>query len=58
MAPPAQHAAGGDWDGVNVVNGAIVALAKGKGKGKGTAKGDSKSKGTSLKSAVKGGGLV
>ena len=31
----AKLAAGGDWDGVSVLCGAIVALAKGKGKGKG-----------------------
>ena len=49
----AKLAAGGDWDGVNVVNGAIMALAKGKGKGKGAAKGDSKAKGTNPKSAGK-----
>ena len=37
------------------MNGAIMALAKGKGKGKGAAKGDSKAEGTSPKSAGKGG---
>ena len=51
----AKLAAGGDWNGVKVVNGAIMALAKGKGKGKGAAKGDAKAKGTSPKSAGKGG---
>ena len=50
----AKLAAGGDWDGVNVVNGAIMALAKGKGTGKAAAKGDPKAKGMSPKSAGKG----
>ena len=50
----AKHAAVGDRDGVNVLSGATMALAKGKGKGKGTAKGDSKAKGASPKSAGKG----
>ena len=37
----AKSAGGGDWDGVNVLNGAIPGVAKGKGKGKGGAKGAS-----------------
>ena len=51
----AKHAAGGDWNDVNVLNGAIMALAKGKVKGKGTATGDFRAKGASPKSAGKGG---
>ena len=51
----AKLVARGDWDGVNVLNGATMVLAKGKGKGKGTAKGDSRAKGASSKSAGKGG---
>ena len=51
----AKLADGGDWDGVNVVNGAIMTLAKAEGKGKGAAKGDSRAKGMSPKSSGKGG---
>ena len=51
----AKLAAGGDWNGVNVLNGAIMALAKGKANGKGTATGDLVAKGASPKSAGKGG---
>ena len=47
----AKFAAGGDWGGVNVVNSAIIVLAKGKGKG--AAKGDSKAKGTNPKKCWK-----
>ena len=35
----ANLAAGGDWDGVDVLNGAILALANGNGNGEGSAKG-------------------
>ena len=47
----AKLAAGGDWDGVSVLSGAIVALAKGKGKGegKGTAKGNFSATGCNVK---------
>ena len=43
--------AAGDWDGVSVLSGAIVALAKGKskGKGKGTAKGNFSATGCNVK---------
>ena len=51
----AKLAAGGDWDCVNVLNGAIMSLAKGNGKGKGTAEGDIGAKGASPKSAGKDG---
>ena len=48
-------AAGGDWDGVHVLIGAIMALAKSEGKGNGASKGDSTEKGSSSKSTGKGG---
>ena len=51
----AKFAAGGDWEGVNVLNWDIMALAKGKSKGKGAVKGDFRAKGASPKSACEGG---
>ena len=48
-----ENAAGGDWDGVNVLNEAIMALAKGKGKGQGSGKGDFRAKGASQKKLAK-----
>ena len=47
-------AAGGDWEGVNVLIGVVMTLARGKGKENGTSKGDSRAKGSSPKSVEQG----
>ena len=50
-----QLAASGDWDGFDVLSGAILGLAEGEGKGRGSATGDGRAKRSSPKSAGKGG---